>query len=381
VDESTLFRRAIPCSQHLSILPSNETLKHHYCEARSIDHSIIRLNPWSPPSRDRRPIGDHGCPQQWRQLLSQVQDTTQPMTKISYDQSRWVQNDSNDSQRLQSTTGHHRCCDCTLKVSIHDGNLDNSETNWHTTRVTVIEEDDHEYRTRSIEYNRQPKHLEGTEWSYPWMAPYREPRWSQRRFPRQHGYNYNPSISAKCTYFSLRVHLRLQQPRRSRLAEAFYSQSRDTLLERSIPTEEHQPTHEALLLLSISAQAQCTSGEDTQKSNDVEDDKLSLDWSEHIAGIHCAAWSAFTVSDQHNSAHHLQQLRPLQWLRWLGRHLWAHVLWRIEVHLPFEWFSTTITLFTTAEIDKSSANDLLTLSQQKNRVAGAGNNGDSGWKC
>ena len=34
-------------------------------------------------------------------------------------------------------------------------------------------------------------------------------RQSQRCFMSQHSYDYNPSISAKCTYPSLRVHLQL----------------------------------------------------------------------------------------------------------------------------------------------------------------------------
>jgi len=59
--------------------------------------------------------------------------------------------------------------------------------------------------------------------------------------------------------------------------------------------------------------------------------------------------------------------------------LGAQVLWTIEVHLPYEWSSTAIALMTKAAIDKSSANNLWTLSQQKTKVGGAGTNGDSGW--
>ena len=50
---------------------------------------------------------------QWWRWLSPVQDTTQPMTNIAYDRSRWVQDDINYFQWLQSTTGHRRSRDCT----------------------------------------------------------------------------------------------------------------------------------------------------------------------------------------------------------------------------------------------------------------------------
>ena len=61
----------------------------------------------------------------------------------------------------------------------------------------------------------------------------------------------------------------------------------------------------------------CTYEDDTPRLKDIEDEKLSVDWSEHIAAIHCAAWSAFTVHDRHNSADRLRPLRQVQWLQWV----------------------------------------------------------------
>jgi len=50
----------------------------------------------------------------------------------------------------------------------------------------------------------------------------------------------------------------------------------------------------------------------------IEEEKLSLDWSELMAAIRCAVWSAFTVDNRHNSANCLRWLQWLQWL-WLSR--------------------------------------------------------------
>jgi hypothetical protein len=50
-----------------------------------------------------------------------------------------------------------------LNASIHGGSLESSETNWRTWRVTDIEDDPHEYGTRSIECNHKPKHLQWAE--------------------------------------------------------------------------------------------------------------------------------------------------------------------------------------------------------------------------
>jgi hypothetical protein len=50
-----------------------------------------------------------------------------------------------------------------LNRSIYGRNLENSETNCHTTCITDLEDDDYKYRTRSIECNDQPKHLQWVE--------------------------------------------------------------------------------------------------------------------------------------------------------------------------------------------------------------------------
>jgi len=98
-----------------------------------------------------------------------------------------------------------------LKASIHGGNLESSEANWRTRRVTDIEDNDHEYKTIPTSqlsvitspstYNRRSK-----------LTPecgHIENQGEVRRFPSQHSHDYISSNWAKCTYLSLRVHLQL----------------------------------------------------------------------------------------------------------------------------------------------------------------------------
>jgi len=64
-----------------------------------------------------------------------------------------------------------------LKASIHCGNLESSESNWCTKRVTDIEDNDHEYKHsyNPIAREQQPKHLQWTKWPYPGMPQYWNP--------------------------------------------------------------------------------------------------------------------------------------------------------------------------------------------------------------
>jgi hypothetical protein len=104
---------------------------------------------------------------------------------------------------------------------------------------------------------------------------------------------------------------------------------------RNPPTQEDQPTNEALLPPRTFAWAKCTYGE-TYPTIEAH-----LRWEAFprvkrtLAAIHCAAWSAFFGRDLHNSADRL------------GWHLRAHLLWTIEVHLSYQWVSTEITLTAT----------------------------------
>jgi len=91
----------------------NRISRHHYSEAPSIVHSIIELSPWSQWIRDQDQLAYKAHHQQWRQLVSKL-ETTKPMTKTSYDQSRSVQHDINHFQCLQSTTWHRRTRNCTI---------------------------------------------------------------------------------------------------------------------------------------------------------------------------------------------------------------------------------------------------------------------------
>ena len=91
-----------PYHVEVSLLPSTKRWPFH----RTIepDDSEVEIREqWAHMARQR----------QWRQLLPQLQDSTQPMTYIAYDRSRWVQDNINHQQLLQSTTGHRRSRDCT----------------------------------------------------------------------------------------------------------------------------------------------------------------------------------------------------------------------------------------------------------------------------
>jgi hypothetical protein len=74
-----------------------------------------------------------------------------------------------------------------------------------SNNINLIEFTHHSYK--SIERDHHSKHLQWTEWPYPWMRPYWESSWSQRRFPSQYCYNFISSNWAKCTYLSLGVDL------------------------------------------------------------------------------------------------------------------------------------------------------------------------------
>jgi len=110
--------------------PPNEISKHHYCAAWRIDDSIIQLSTSWQRIWDQDQLAHRASHRHWRRLLSRVQDTTQPMTKIPYDWSRWVQDDINYFEWLQWTTD-------TGAVATAPMNK----------RVTNIEDDDHEYKT------------------------------------------------------------------------------------------------------------------------------------------------------------------------------------------------------------------------------------------
>jgi len=110
--------------------PPNEILNHHYCAARSVNHSIIQLSCWWQRIGDQNQLVHKARHRHWRRLFSQVQDTTQPMTKITYDRSRWVQDDINYFQWLQSTMDTGEVATAPLNKC-----------------VTDIEDDDHKYKT------------------------------------------------------------------------------------------------------------------------------------------------------------------------------------------------------------------------------------------
>ena len=149
---------------------------------------------------------------QWRWSWFRLHDITQPMNNITYDRSRWVQDDINYFEWLQSTTGHRRCRDCHPKCAnsqwkpseLRDQMADKAHCQHWRQWSRVLD-----HTNKSIERDHQPKHLRLTEWPYPCMWQYHELKAKSEMFYGQHSYDYNPYIWAKCTYPSLRVHLQL----------------------------------------------------------------------------------------------------------------------------------------------------------------------------
>jgi hypothetical protein len=74
---------------------------------------------------------------------------------------------------------------------------------------------------------------------------------------------------------------------------------------RSKPREEDESANEVCLPPWTFPRAKWTSGEDSLQLKHFWDDMLSLDWREHIVGIHSTAWCAFTsnTSDSVKSIH------------------------------------------------------------------------------
>jgi len=86
------------------------------------------------------------------------------------------------------------------------------------------------------------------------------------------------------------------------LADAFYSQPRDKHFEWRLPPGVDLCVKTALLPPRPSGQPKCTYWDDTIRLSNIEDEKVSLDWLKLPAAICCTSWSAWTVSELHNSA-------------------------------------------------------------------------------
>jgi len=325
--------------------------KHHHCEARSIDRSIIQLSPWWKRSRDQDQLAHKARHRQWRRLLSYRSPPSQWQKSYTIDQDEF-KTTSITSSGCNRPPDTGEVATAPLNASIHGGNLESSEAKWRTRRVADIEDDDHGYKHsyKSIERDHQPKHLQWTQWPYPWRRPYRNPKAKSRDDLR---------VSIVTTSFllfewSAPIPVCVYTYSSSILEEAHLQKHlvipTDTLLVRWISTEEDLSTNEALLLPWTSTRAKCTYGEDTLRCKHIEDEKLSFDWSGLMVATHCAAWSAFTVTDRHNSADRLRRLCRLPWLPWLG---WP---FRAQRQRSFD-------------------------TQQAKTIGGAGTNGDSGRKC
>ena len=175
-----------------------------------------------------------------------------------------------------------------LNASIHGRNLESSESNWHRRRVTDIEDEDHEYKHsyKSIERDHQSKHLQWTEWPY-----HKNAALSTIKAKSE---SIDQSAQSRLHFFQLsEVHLSQVVYTPTALATSKEPTCRSMF---RIPTEEDLCMNEVLLLPWTSTRAKCTYGEDTSRCKHIQHDKLSFDWSELTAAIHCAVWSAWTIS-------------------------------------------------------------------------------------
>jgi len=108
VDEFYPISDTTQCSQLFRILPSKRDIEASWL--RRTKHWTFHYS--IEPDCSKVEITEQLAPtahyQQWRQLVSQPQDTVQSTTKIAYNRSRRVQHDINYFQWLQATTGHLR---------------------------------------------------------------------------------------------------------------------------------------------------------------------------------------------------------------------------------------------------------------------------------
>jgi len=177
-----------------------------------------------------------------------------------------------------------------------------------------------------------------TEWSYPWIGnavnQWRSPETNSESAQLQLPSFYLSEVHLSwfaCTHTALATS---KKPTCGGILRPLIPT--DTLFERSIPTEEDQSTNEARLLPRTFPRVKCTYGE-TYPSI-----KPHLRWEAFPrlkrthSGDTLHSVKCIYSRDLHNSADRLR--RPWR-LRWPLR---AQLLWMINVHLPYQWFSTAI---------------------------------------
>jgi hypothetical protein len=179
------FAHATPWSEQLRILPRKWDLEASLLQSTKRWPHHHSIEPWWLRSRDQDQLVHKARHRQWRRWLSPVQDHT-------IGPRQWQQPHIIDPDEFKTTTITSIGCNwppdtwevatTPLNASIHRRNLESSESNWHTRRVTDIEDDDHEYKHsyKSIDCDHQPKHLQWTEWPYTWRRRYGNPKAKSR---------------------------------------------------------------------------------------------------------------------------------------------------------------------------------------------------------
>jgi len=159
--------------------------------------------------------------------------------------------------------------------------------------VNLIEFRYHSYQ--SIERDHQSKYLSGTESSCSWILQHQTP---------------NPQLTDDfwvrtdmTTYMSYTT--RAKNTYRGRSIYEWSTLTATNVYWSKVHLFRRQHTIDALLLSGMSAQSKCTYVEDTLRFKDIEDEKLSVRWIEHIEAIHRAVWSAFVVTVRHISTDQL----------------------------------------------------------------------------
>jgi len=214
------------------------------------------------------------------------------MTKITYNRSRWVQDDINYFQWLQSTTGHRRICDSTPE-----------RVNSRRSRVRQIGTQGMMPTLKMMITSTRP--FLQVNWA-----------WSPAKAPSMDGVTLPLNAVTSWIKGEVRDVLRvstLWHPGRNPLAEAFYiylriHYSSDQYLRRRIfPRMKQSYCHERL-----HKQVHLRRWHRTIEGHWGE--QLSLDWSEHIAAIHCAAWNAFpstSIMDNRSGNWQIKRQRSL----------------------------------------------------------------------
>jgi len=192
--------------------PPKVISKHHCCKAQSVDCSIIQSSLMTAQLRSET----NWC----TRYVTGKEDNYYP--NYSAPPSQWQESHTIDPDEFKTTSIASKCCNqppdtgegttAHLNASIHCGKPVSSDTNWHTRHVSDIEDDRHEFKiipTCQLSPITNPRTHNGQSAVTPECCNIENQWQSQRWFTSQHSYDYNLSISAKCTYLSSRVHLPL----------------------------------------------------------------------------------------------------------------------------------------------------------------------------